>query len=127
MEEARKAIDDFFVAFNNRDNQSLKDLYNFPHVFLFGNGAARIAEDADGMAVNFERMREREGWHRSTLDTIEATSVSEEKVHFELVFSRYREDGVKYSSVPALWILTKQDGHWGIQIRSLMPPSFSAD
>jgi ketosteroid isomerase-like protein len=127
VQNAMEVIDKFFVAFNNADNESLKHLYNYPHIFLFGNGKARFAEDADGMTMDFERLREQEGWHRSALDTIKATSVSGEKVHFELIFSRYHEDGTKYSSTPALWILTKKDGHWGIQVRSLMPASFTAD
>ncbi len=100
VQDAMEVIEKFFVAFNNADNESLKNLYNYPHIFLFGNGKARIAEDADGTAMDFERLREREGWHRSALDTIKATNVSDEKVHFELIFSRYHEDGTKYSSTP---------------------------
>jgi len=118
---AKKLIDDFFVAFNAEDNDALQKIANYPHSFLLDNGRIITADSADALVMNFEGMKEREGWHHSTLDAYKVCQSSPEKVHVELTFSRHREDGTNYWTVPALWIVTKQDGKWGIQIRSLMP------
>ena len=123
---AKELVDDFFVAFNNRDNETLQKLANYPHAFLLDNGRMAIANDPDELVMDFDAMTEREGWHRSTLDAFEVTNSAPGKVHAEIVFSRHEEDGTKYRTVPALWIITKQDGEWGIQFRSLMPATYQS-
>ena len=120
-QRARQLLDDFFVAFNAADNPAMRKLANFPHAFIFGNGRMQVSADASEFGIDFAGMRAREQWDKSTLDSVRAVDVSEDKVHFEIVFSRYRPDGTIYWTVPALWIVTRQDGHWGIQLRSLMP------
>ena len=44
------------------------------------------------------------------------------KVHYEVVFSRYKADGTKYATYQSLWISTLKDGQWGIQARSSFAP-----
>jgi len=44
------------------------------------------------------------------------------KVHFEVVFSRYKADGSKYATYQSLWIVTQRDGTWGVQARSSFAP-----
>jgi len=117
---ARQLIEDFFVAFNAEDNEALQKIANYPHSFLLDNGRVVTAKSADELVMNFEGMKDREGWHHSTLDAYKVCQSSADKVHVELTFSRHKEDGTNYWTVPALWIVTKQDGKWGIQFRSLM-------
>lgn len=117
---ARQVVDEFFVAWNNADNPAIHKAINFPHVFLVNNGRMAIANGPDELITDFDRMRKDSDWHSSSLDSIEITRSSPDKVHFEIVFSRRHKDGTAYRTVPALWIVTKQDGHWGIQIRSIM-------
>ena len=50
-----------------------------------------------------------------------ARELKHDKVHFDLVFSRWHPDGTRYLTIPALWIMTRSGDHWGIQLRSLMP------
>jgi ketosteroid isomerase-like protein len=127
LQGARQAVLDFFTAFNAGDVDGVSQPLNYPHVFLAGGGV-RAAPDAASPSVrpNFERMREAQGWHRSSIESLEASHVSENKVHFDLVFSRWHPDGSRYLTIPALWILTRAGDHWGIQLRSLMPPTFSS-
>jgi len=33
-------------------------------------------------------------------------------------YARRREDGTVYNEFDSLWIVTEQDGHWGVQFRS---------
>lgn len=122
---AKKLIEDFFVAFNAKDNEALQKIANYPHVFLLNNGRMSIANSAEELVMDFDAMKEREGWHHSSLGDYNVSSSSPEKVHVELTFHRHTEDGVIYRTVPALWIVTKQDGEWGLQFRSLMPATYT--
>jgi hypothetical protein len=124
---ARRAVLDFFTAFNSADVEGVSVPLHYPHVFIAG-GRVLVAEDSAGGSVrpSFESLREGQGWHMSTIDSIEASYVSADKVHMDLVFSRWHLDGTRYLTVPALWILTRQSDRWGIQLRSLMPATFSA-
>ena len=117
---ARAAVDRFFEAWNKADNLALRETIHLPHVFLVGAGSARVAETWDDIAVDFDELRRREGWAKSTLDETEATYVSEKRVHLELVFSRLDAAGEAYSTVGVLWIMTRRDGRWGVQVRSIL-------
>ncbi len=114
--DARQALDDFFVAFNAADNDALQNYSNYPHAFVGSAGSIRVIHDR--WEANFDTMREREGWHHSSLDSARAFIVKEDKVHFEIVFSRHNTGGDVYRTVPGLWIMTKQDGTWGLSLRS---------
>ena len=116
VNDAKETVVKFFEAFNAADNDALQDYMNYPHIFLTRNGQARIIEERWDM--NFEGLREREGWRRSTIDSLEVSMVFEDKVHLNLVFSRVGQDGEIYRTVPGQWIVTKQDGRWGVQLRS---------
>ena len=72
----------------------------------------------DRWEMNFDALREREDWHSSRLDSARAFLVKEDKVHYEIVFSRLREDGTAYRTVPGLWVMTKQGEKWGLSLRS---------
>ena len=45
-----------------------------------------------------------------------------DKVHFDVCFSRYLADGSRYATHQALWVVTRLEGHWGIQARSSFAP-----
>ncbi len=124
---ARQAVLDFFTAFNAGDGEGTIETLNYPHIFMTGGGGFSRAEDAgDGPRPNFAQMRRVENWHMSTIDSLEASIVTRNKVHFELIFTRWHPNGTRYWTVPALWIVTRAGDHWGIQVRSLMPATFDA-
>ena len=123
---ARQAVLDFFTAFNAGDADGTIAALNHPHLFMPATGGFVVAETpADGPRPGAERLR-RENWHMSTIDALEASVVTRDKVHFELTFSRWHPDGTRYWTVPALWIVTRNGNHWGIQVRSLMPATFDS-
>ena len=124
---ARQAVLDFFTAFNSGDVAGTVTTLNHPHLFMTAGGGFSVAQDADdGPRPNFDQMRQRENWHMSTIDALEASVVTRDKVHFELTFTRWHPDGTRYWTVPALWIVTRAEDHWGIQVRSLMPATLDA-
>lgn len=120
--EARAPIDAFFRAFNARDNEALKKTLHFPHVRINEAGGVNIWKDASEVATNFDGLVRSEGWARSSLDSVTMRANDPVKVHFEVVFSRYKADGTKYATYQSLWIVTRKDGGWGIQARSSFAP-----
>jgi ketosteroid isomerase-like protein len=116
VKAAWASIENFFVAFNNEDNEELQKYMTFPHMFLNRNGSVRVSEERWDM--NFEAMKERQDWVKSTLDSHEATMVFEDKVHFRIVFGRVNSKGEKYYTKEGVYIATKKDGKWGLQVRS---------
>ncbi len=126
VSRARQAVLDFFTAFNAGDADGTLETLNYPHIFMTA-GRFAVAEDAgDGPRPNFDQMRQRENWHMSTIDALNASIVTRNKVHMELTFTRWHPNGTRYWTVPALWIVTRAGEHWGIQVRSLMPATFDA-
>jgi hypothetical protein len=116
---AREAVVGYMKAFNAGDAKATSTFLNYPHLFLMRGGVSE-AKSADRAMPYFDRMRESEGWHFSTFDSLEPSIVTPNKVHWEIVFTRCHADGTQYWTVPAVWVTTKVDGHWGIQYRSLM-------
>ena len=120
--QARAPIDAFFKAFNARDNDALKKTLHYPHVRINEAGGVNIWKDASEAATNFDGLTRAEGWSRSSLDSVTMRQNDAIKVHFEVVFSRYKADGTKYASYQSLWIVTMKDGGWGVQARSSFAP-----
>jgi hypothetical protein len=125
--EARKAIESFFTAFNNRDGEAITKTFHFPHVRINGQGRMTMFMDEfDSRArwsdMAFRRLSEVEGWSHSSLDSVEVIHESDVKVHFQIEFSRYKEDGSKYVVHESLWMVTKREGEWGVIARSSYAP-----
>ncbi len=81
---------DFFIAFNTGDVDGTVATLNHPHLFMTAGGGFSVAESpGDGPRPDFDRMRRDENWHMSTIDALEASTVTRNKVHFELTFSRW--------------------------------------
>lgn len=119
--QARAAVEAFFAAFNARDDEGMRGAMNFPHVRL-ASGRVRVVEWAEDFTTPFDRLAEAEGWHHSVLDACEVVHADNDKVHFDVTFSRYHEDGTSYATHRSLWVLTNVDGHWGVQCRSSFAP-----
>ncbi len=120
--EARAPIDAFFTAFNARDNDALKRTLHYPHVRINEAGGVSVWPTAAEAGTNFDGLTRSEGWARSSLDSVSMRQNDAIKVHFDVVFSRYKADGTKYATYQSLWIVTKKDGQWGVQARSSFAP-----
>jgi hypothetical protein len=120
--DARAPIEAFFKAFNARDNDALKKTLHYPHVRINEAGNVNVWRDASEAGTNFEGLTRSEGWARSSLDSVTMRQNDQVKVHFEVVFSRYKTDGSKYATYQSLWIVTSVNGEWGVQARSSFAP-----
>lgn len=120
-EDARAAIELFFEGFNGEDDARIRQALNFPHVRI-ASGTVRVIERAQDFRTPFDQLKQAEGWHHSTLDRAAVVHAGDDKVHFDVAFTRYHEDGSAYATHQALWVVTRVDGHWGIQARSSFAP-----
>ncbi|MFW9822166.1 MAG: hypothetical protein ACFFE4_04490 [Candidatus Thorarchaeota archaeon] len=114
----------YMQAFNERDASKCDDSLNFPHVRLGMEGQeVRITENPSQMPPRFfEWFVNEYGWNRSCWDYRDVIQSSSTKVHLAIQFSRYKSDGTKIGEFPSLWVITNQNCHWGIKIRSSFAP-----
>lgn len=123
--EAAATVERFFTAFNNGDNEALREVTHLPQIML-NQDMFIYAQDENSPLrnVNFNGMREQENWLRSSRTELGVTYATPTRVFFELAFERHDQNNEKYRTVPALWVLSKKDDRWGVDFRSLMAPSF---
>ena len=120
IEAAQDVLDAFMAAWNARDAAGVRASFNFPHV-RFASGRVRVmsAEDVnDGMYANASLTE----WGRSAWQRREVIHAGPDKVHFDTRFARYRPDGSLISAFDSIYIVTLQDGRWGVQGRSSYAP-----
>jgi hypothetical protein len=117
-QEAKSAIEDYFEAFNAQDENAMRAKLHFPFSWIINNRVRLVMEAGDFVAPTVQLIKQ-EGWAYSRLDWMEAVQVWDDKAHIKLSYSRYKADGTRYVSHEALWIVTRRDGHWGVQCQSL--------
>jgi hypothetical protein len=118
---AMKLLDDFLAAFNARDVDAFAATFNYPSVRI-ASGRVRII---DGPASHRRDMFEqlaKIGWHHSAWERRDVIHSGDDKVHFDTRFVRYREDGSVLGAYDSVYVVNKQDGHWGVQGRSSFAP-----
>jgi hypothetical protein len=120
-ESAKAARAGFMDAWNTGDIEAVRTWLNYPHVTLGPQGQLIVAREPSDFQTDFARMRDREGWARSTFDDYTWVAESTDKIHCEVTFSRYRADGACYGTGRVLYAVTNHNGHWGMQMRSGMP------
>ena len=96
---------------------------NFPHV-RFAGGKVAVFEAADAFRNSFEfaSFARETGWHRSEWTERKLIQAGPDKVHFAVVFTRFREDGSVLARFESLYVVTLVDGHGGVQARSSYAP-----
>jgi hypothetical protein len=119
-EKAVKAAIAYMDAFNEANVTKTNSFINFPHARVGANGVLVVSEKADSLSPPnfFTDFRQRYGWNHSCWDSRMVIQSIENKVHLMVTFSRYRVDGSKIGTFPSIWIMTRQDNHWGIKMRS---------
>jgi hypothetical protein len=113
-----RVIKDLIAAANARDAVGYAAQFHFPLVGI-GEWGVQLIESAAHLRHlgNWDRLSER-GWGYSALDEARAIHSSADKVHVALRFTRYTESGEAIEAVRSLYIVTRREGRWGIQVRS---------
>jgi hypothetical protein len=124
----RKVMDDFIAAFNSRDVRAWAATLNYPHVRLASNNVRVYATADEYIRDNDIEKRDAPGvplersWHHSRSKSIKVIQSGPEKVHFAVVFVRYDVNNEEINRFASLYMVTLQNGHWGVQARSSFAP-----
>jgi hypothetical protein len=113
-----QVLDEYMATFNAKDLAGWERTYQFPH-YRLASGKMSVLEKAglrDPAKVFGELQKT--GWDHSQWDHRNIIQASADKVHVDTEFSRYRADGSLIGHFESLYILTKEDGRWGIKFRS---------
>jgi hypothetical protein len=113
---ATDVLDRHFAALNAGDAAALAQTLHFPHYRLAG-GRMQVWKDSDTYLQDFHARAGNE-WHHSAWDFRNPIGSSQEKVHFDAQFSRYRADGSLIGQFRSVWVVTCINGRWAAQLRS---------
>jgi len=117
---AMKCLDDFMTAFNARDIAAFEATFNFPSVRLASNKLAIIERGyhtPEMLATGALK-----DWHHSAWERRNVIHAGADKVHLDTRFTRYRADGTKIGSFDSVYVVTCENGHWGVKARSSFAP-----
>ena len=117
---AQKVLDDFMVAFNARDIEAFEMTFNFPSVRLASQGLV-ILKLGDMQRERFTTGALAE-WDHSKWERREVIHAGPDKVHIDTRFTRYRKDGSVIGGFDSIYVITREQGHWGVKIRSSYAP-----
>ncbi|MDP6377123.1 MAG: hypothetical protein QF921_03015 [Pseudomonadales bacterium] len=116
--EIMAVLDKFLSSFNALDIKTHTSTYHFPH-YRLASGRMHVLQSADDLKrEDLESFLKGIGWHHSEWDKREISMRSEDKVHVNTRFTRYREDGSVINCHDSLYILTRESGKWAIKMRS---------
>ncbi|HZU78111.1 MAG TPA: hypothetical protein VFA70_15190 [Dehalococcoidia bacterium] len=120
-EAARAALAAYLAAWNSADVAAWRETMNYPHIGLGPRGEVRIEQTAADVLDPFPGIRQHEGWHTSTQEEFTVIGSSPTKVHCQVITKRFHADGTPYARFLSFYILTEQNGHWGVQFSSGLP------
>ncbi|MFK7896262.1 MAG: hypothetical protein AB8G23_10520 [Myxococcota bacterium] len=124
-------LDRYMDALNALDLEGHVATYHFPH-YRHASGEITVWAEPRDIGPLFdvpqaERQRRLRSvlepdWHRSVWTQRDIVQGDEGKVHVVTRFERQREDGSMIKAYNSLYIMTLQDGVWGIKGRSSFAP-----
>ena len=119
-QHARAAVDAFQDAFNAQDHERLAAALNYPHVRLWNGVFTQIdtPEEFAEISRRGQPRLEAEGWHHTDTAVMDVVQQGTDKAHCALQNHRTHADGTVYHKFDTFWIITNQDGHWGVKFRS---------
>ncbi|MCI3133015.1 hypothetical protein [Phenylobacterium aquaticum] len=120
IDGAMACLDAFMTAFNARDLAAWEKTFNFPSVRL-ASGTLAIIEPGYHQLGMFERGAFSE-WDHSAWERRAVIHAGPDKVHFDTRFSRYRADGSVIGGFDSIYVVTLENGHWGVKARSSYAP-----
>jgi hypothetical protein len=120
--ECLATLDRFMDALNAYDAAGMDAEMHFPHVRLAG-GRVTVYQKAGGNPMDlFQKLQAEDDWHHSIWNERKLVQRNERKLHMALRYTRFRSDGSTIGIYESLYVLTLQDGHWGILARSSFGP-----
>ena len=119
-QQVMSVLDDFMTTFSNSDPAVHAATYHTPHFRLARGSMSNWATEKDVVTAHvriFDRLSNTDWYHSEWLER-NIISITDTKAHVATTVRRFREDGSEIVTFESLYILTKQDGRWGIKFRS---------
>ena len=120
IDAAQKVLDDFMAAFNARDIPAFEKTFNFPSVRLASNTLVTLNK-GDMKPERFTTGALAE-WDHSAWERRKVIHAGADKVHIDTRFTRYRKDGSVIGGFDSIYVITCENGHWGVKARSSFAP-----
>jgi hypothetical protein len=119
--EALAVLDAYLAAFNALNPAALDRTFHFPHFRLLGD---RLTTEERAGIQTVATMRELLGaeWHRTDWIERRVVQSSADKVHVAATFTRSRSDGSVIGTFESLYVVTREQGRWGVKLRSSFAP-----
>lgn len=115
--EVLKLLDEYMSAWNRKDVAAWERTFHFPH-YRLASGKMTVLERPGLQDAAKVWVSAGSDWDHSKWDRRRIIHESADKVHVDTKFSRYRADGSKIGSYESLYIVTKENGKWGVKMRS---------
>jgi len=115
---AMKLLDEYMAAWNSKDVTAWERTFHFPHYRLASGKMSVLERPGQQDEARLWQTMAAGGWHHSNWDRRQIVHASADKIHVDTKFVRYRADGSIIGSYESLYILTKEDGRWGVKLRS---------
>ncbi|MGI9259159.1 MAG: DUF6841 family protein [Gammaproteobacteria bacterium] len=119
-QEVMRILDEFVRSTNARETERHVAILHHPH-YRLAHGVMTIHDTAEeairANAKFFEEVVKTE-WHLTEWIHRRIVQIGESLAHVDGRFVRLRKDGSEIDTLDAIYVLTKQDGHWGIKLRS---------
>jgi hypothetical protein len=111
-------LDRWMDALNAHDARAMDREMRFPHVRLAG-GKLVVYDKAGSNPMDFfQKLISESGWSHSTWDKRSPVQTNPTKVHMAVTYTRFRADRSVIGVYDSMYIMTKQDNEWKVQIRS---------
>jgi hypothetical protein len=119
--KAIECVEAFTERFNARDLAGMDAMLHFPHALVSGKELNELIvwEQPGQMSASFfDDLTAATGWYRTTYLHKQVILASAHKVHLLIEYTRDDAAGKVITSHQNLWIVTFEDGRWGIKVRS---------
>ena len=120
--ECDKVLDAFMDALNAHDAAGMDRCMHFPHPRIAEGKVTVYDKPGTNPMDLFERLKKSDNWSYSRWVKRELIQFHDTKAHVALSYTRHRADDSLIGTYESLYILTKVDGRWGIQLRSSFGP-----
>jgi hypothetical protein len=115
---AMKLLDEYMATWNSKDVTAWERTFHFPHYRLASGKMTLLDRPGQQNEARLWQTMASSGWHHSKWDRRRIVHASADKIHVDTKFTRYRADNSAIGSYESLYILTKEDGRWGVKLRS---------
>lgn len=119
--EVTRLLDDYMTAWNRKDLAAWERTFHFPH-YRLASGKMSVLERPGLQDASKVWASAGSDWHHSRWDRRKIIHSSADKVHVDTRFTRCRADDSVIGSFESLYILTKENGRWGVKMRSSFAP-----